>query len=128
MLAGERMELTPEALAIYRKTALRRWKRSTPERLRLQEQAWAEARRAATLLRERFGATRVAVFGSLVHPGCFTRWSDIDLAVWGILPEDVFRAIGAVMDLQGSFDINLVEIQSARPAIRQVIEQEGVDI
>jgi len=122
------MELTPEALTLYRKTALRRWEQSMPERVRLQEQAWAAARRAASLLRERYGVTRVVVFGSLVHPGCFTRWSDIDLAVWDILPEDTFRAIGAVMDLGGPFEINLVDIQTARPAIHQVIEQEGVDI
>lgn len=122
------MELTPEALTLYRKTALRRWKNSMPERARLQEQAWVEARRAASLLREQYGATRVVAFGSLVHPGCFTRWSDIDLAAWSIRPEDTFRAIGAVMDLSSSFEINLVETQSARPAIRQVIEQEGVDI
>ena len=34
--------------------------------------AWALARRAATLLREQFGATRVVLFGSLVYEDGFT--------------------------------------------------------
>lgn len=122
------MELNLEALARYRKEALRRQEQLQPERLRLQEEAWVIARRAADLLREKFGVTRIVVFGSLVHPGCFTRWSDIDLAAWGIAPEDTLRAIGAVMDLETPYEINLVDIQTARPAILKIIEREGIDI
>jgi predicted nucleotidyltransferase len=122
------MELTQESVALYRKTALRRQEQLQTERLSLQEQAWNAARRAAELLKERFGVTRVVVFGSLVHRGCFTRWSDIDLAAWGIASEDTLRAIGYVMDLETPFEINLVDIQTARPSILKIIEQEGVEI
>jgi uncharacterized protein len=122
------MELAPDVLTHYRETALRRWKRSQPERIRLQEEAWVIARSAANLLRERFKSTRVVAFGSLVHPGCFTRWSDIDLAAWGIAPEMIFLAIGAVMDLDSPFEINLVDITTARPAILEAIKQEGIEI
>jgi len=122
------MDLSLEALALYRKTAQRRWELSQHERASLQEKAWVYARRAADLLREQFGVTRVVAFGSLVHPGCFTRWSDIDLAAWGIAPEDTLHAIGAVMDLESPYEINLVDIQTARPVILKVIEQEGVNI
>ena len=122
------MDLTLEALALYRKTAIHRQEQWQSERLGLQEEAWVAARRAADLLREKFGVTRVVVFGSLVHPGCFTRWSDIDLAAWGIALDDTLCAIGAVMDLETPYEINLVDIQTARPAILKVIEQEGVEI
>ena len=122
------MELTLEALARYRKSALRRQEQLQPERLRLQEEAWVVARRAADLLREKFGVTRIVVFGSLVHPGCFTRWSDIDLAAWGIAPDDTLRAIGAVMDLETTYEINLVDVQTARPAILKIIEKEEIEI
>ena len=60
--------------------------------------AWELARQAATLLRERFGATRAVVFGSLVHPELFTEWFDVDLAAWDLRPEDTLRALGAVRD------------------------------
>lgn len=122
------MELTLEDLARYRKAALLRQEQLQPERLRLQEEAWVTARRAADLLREKFNVTRIVVFGSLVHPGCFTRWSDIDLAAWGIAFEDTLRAIGAVMDLDTPYEINLVDIQTARPAILGIIEEEGIEI
>jgi hypothetical protein len=36
----------------------------------------ALARCAAALLKAHFGASRVVVFDSLIHAGCFTRWSD----------------------------------------------------
>jgi hypothetical protein len=64
----------------------------------------------------------------LVHEGCFTLWSDVDIAAWGIAPEDTFRAIGAVMDLGGDIEVNLVDMGACRPSIRAVIEREGVEL
>jgi len=58
------------------------------ERARREKRAWALARQAVALLRKQVGATRVVVFGSLVHKGMFTLWSDVDIAAWGIQPRD----------------------------------------
>ncbi len=80
------------------------------------------------ILKEHFGVTRVVAFGSLIHPGSFTRWSDIDLAAWGISSKDTFKAIGAMMDLDEPFEINLVDINTARASLREVIEREGVEL
>jgi len=121
-------EITPEEMAVYRATARRRWERERQALARRRERAWALARQAASLLKEQFGATRVVVFGSLVHKDCFTLWSDVDIAAWGIAPEDTFRAIGAVMDLGGDIEINLVDMGACRPSIRAVIEREGVEL
>ena len=120
--------VTPEEMAVYRATARRRWEREQEALARRRKRAWALARRAAQLLKEEFGATRVVVFGSLVHEGCFTLWSDVDIAAWGIAPEDTFRAMGAVMDLGGDIEINLVDMGACRPSIRAVIEREGVEL
>ena len=62
---------------------------------RRREEAWGVARAAATVLRARFGATRVVVFGSLTRPAQFTRWSDIDLAAWGIPADHSYQAVAA---------------------------------
>ena len=121
-------EITPEEMAVYRATARRRRERERQELARRRERAWALAQQAARLLKEQFGATRVVVFGSLVHEDCFTLWSDVDIAAWGIAPEDTFRAIGAVMDLGGDIEINLVDMGACRPSIRAVIEREGVEL
>lgn len=121
-------KLTPEKLATYRATAQRRREQERPELVRRQEQAWSAARQAARLLREQFKATRVVVFGSLARKSGFTRWSDVDIAAWGIAPEDTFRAIGAVVDLDTEVVVNLVDVNTCRPPLLSAIEQEGIDL
>ncbi len=90
--------------------------------------AWQLARRAAQLLKQNFGASRVVVFGSLVQPGMFSLYSDLDLAAWGIQPADTFRAIGAVYDLSSEIELNLVDVAVARPSVRRAILAQGVDL
>ncbi|RMF84162.1 MAG: nucleotidyltransferase domain-containing protein [Nitrospinota bacterium] len=120
--------LTPEEVAEYRQAARARWEKEQRELARRREHAWEVAQEAARLLKERFGAVRVVVFGSLVHEGCFTPWSDVDIAAWGIRPQDTFQAIGAVMDLDSEIEMNLVDVAICRPSLLAVIEQEGVDL
>ncbi len=92
------------------------------------ERAWCLARQAAEVLRRDFGATRVVVFGSLLRPGAFGLLSDVDIAVWGIQPQDTFRAMNAVADLDEEIEVNLVDVRTCHASILQVIESEGVDI
>jgi predicted nucleotidyltransferase len=122
------LKVSPEEMAVYRAAARRRQERERQELAQLQERAWQTARRVAKLLKEQFGATRVVVFGSLVHRDCFTRWSDVDIAAWGIRPEDTFRAIGAVMDIDVGPEVNLVDVGACRPSLLAAIEQEGVEL
>lgn len=86
------------------------------------------ARRAAELLRERFGATKVIAFGSLAHRAWFTPWSDIDLAAWGISSDAFYQAVALVTGLSPEFEIDLIELEGCGPALRQVIEREGVEL
>jgi predicted nucleotidyltransferase len=120
--------LTPAKLAVYRATAQRRREQEQPELDRRREKAWAAARQAAWLLKEQFKATRVVVFGSLARESGFTRWSDVDIAAWGIAPEDTFRAIGAMMDLDTEIAVNLVDVNTCRPSLLKVIEQDGIEV
>lgn len=122
------LKTSPEEMAVYRAAARRRQEQEQQELARLQERAWQAARRAAKLLKEQFGAMRVVVFGSLVHRNCFTRWSDVDIAAWGIRPEDTFRAIGAVMDIDAEPKVNLVDVGACRSLLLSTIEQEGVEL
>ncbi|MBI2901298.1 MAG: nucleotidyltransferase domain-containing protein [Planctomycetes bacterium] len=115
-------------MAQYRAAALRREAEERAIAAPRETRAWEVARRAAAMLRARFGAARVVVFGSLVHPGCFTRWSDVDLAAWGIPPGDTFRAIGAAMDIDPEIEVNLVVVDACRSSLRAVIEREGVEV
>lgn len=122
------VDLSPDQLHQYRQTAkqrqLTRAARMKPRR----DKGWELAHKAAKVLREQFHAQRVAVFGSLLHETHFTEWSDVDIAAWGIASEQTFRAIGAVMDLDPSFEINLVDVNTCTPALFRAIEEEGVDL
>ena len=124
------IELTPEELAQYRPEEIvrERRERTAAERRARWQQARAVAEEAAAILRERFGARRVLIFGSGADPEAFTLWSDIDLAVEGVAPERFYAAVAAVMDLSPDFRVDLIDVQSARPSLRAAIEQEGVEL
>jgi len=93
---------------------------------------WGQARklasRAAALLRERFGATRVVAFGSVTRSAWFTPWSDVDLAVWGLPPSRFYRAVAALAGLSAEFEVDLVDGEECRPALREAIAKEGIDL
>lgn len=123
-MAKTALDLTVEELRMYRPArkleehqAIERW-----------EQAWKIARAAARLLQERFGASRVVAFGSLLHREWFTAWSDVDLAAWGIPPQNFYQAVAAVTGISSEFEVDLVAPEDCRPALRQVIKREGIDL
>ena len=122
------LELSPEQIARYRTAAQKRQQQEQPEIDKRREKAWMAARRAAQLLREQFQVTRLVVFGSLARETGFNRWSDVDIAAWGLAPEDTFRAIGAVMDLDTDVPVNLVDVNTARDSLLAEIEQYGIEL
>jgi predicted nucleotidyltransferase len=119
--------LTLEQIAQYRAHAQNRRLQEQPEIEQRRKQAWEAARKAARLLKNKFGATRVVVFGSLARNIGFTLWSDVDIAAWGLAPEDTFRAIGATMDMESEIPVNLVDVNTALPSLLKIIEREGIE-
>jgi predicted nucleotidyltransferase len=122
------IKFTPELIAEYRAAALRGQEERVKQLAPLRERAWVTARRAAEILRDQFHVTRVVVFGSLVRLDCFTAWSDIDIAAWGIAPEDTLRAIAAVSDVDETIMVNLVDVNTCRSTILEMIAQDGIEI
>jgi predicted nucleotidyltransferase len=120
--------LTPEQIAAYQAAARQRWEQEQRDLAAREQRAWAAARRAAQMLKERFGATRVVAFGSLIHPGMFNPWSDVDIAAWGIRSEDTLRAMEAASEVDDAIAVNLVDMNACRASLREVVEREGVDL
>ena len=83
------------------------------------------AREAAEILRNEFGAKKVILFGSLAQRGRFTLWSDIDLTVQGIPPSRFFEAVGAVTGMSTQFKIDLIDMDTCLPSLRNNIEAVG---
>ena len=96
----------------------------------LDTERWRQARelalKVAVLLRERFGADRVVVFGSVAHRTWFTRASDVDMAAWGIPPGRFYRAVAEVTGLSSDFHVDLVDGNRCPTCLRRRIESEGV--
>ena len=120
--------IKPAEMDAYRKAARQRHIAEKAHLHERRQRAWGLARQAARLLEEHFNAKRVVLFGSLAHGDRFNPWSDVDIAAWGLRPEDTWRALGAVMDLDPDIEVNLVDIACCRPALRAVIEREGIDL
>lgn len=122
-MAKTALDLTPNELKLYNPGGKHvHWQ--TQER---QKQAWEVAREAVRLLRDRFGADRIVVFGSLTNPDWFTPWSDIDIAAWGIPIDQFYRAVAVVAGISQDFEVNLVDPDNCRESLRQIIEREGID-
>lgn len=114
--------------ASYRAGARARLERERQELRARELRAWHLAQVAAALLRSRFGARRVAAFGSLIHSGMFTLRSDVDIAAWGLAPEDTFTAIGAVLDLDDEIPVNLADMEACSASLREHVERMAVDL
>jgi uncharacterized protein len=121
------LDLSPEALKKYRPLDAIRRRRAKQgvEISSRRRRAMLAARKAAKLLKSEFGAKEVILFGSLARRAGFTRWSDIDLASRGIPSERYLTAMDTVLHMSPEFKIDLVELETCRPAMRQSIEKEG---
>ena len=78
---------------------------------------------AAKLLRERYQATEVRLFGSLAT-GLFRESSDVDLAVGGLPRARYFAALADLMELFGT-PVDLVRLEEAPSSLRERIRAEG---
>jgi len=121
-------QVTKEEMAVYRATARQREEQERQERLQRTQRALALAQQAAALLKSQFGARQVILFGSLARRGLFHQRSDVDLAVAGIKSQVFWRAWGALDALGHEFEINLVDMETASPALRQEVEREGMEL
>ncbi len=116
-------DLSPQELAEYRRRLDQQFQNRKVDEALLQR-AWQTAHRIAATLYEDFGATQVAVFGSLAEPESFSKWSDIDIAVWGIPNDKYFRASSIASNISGLFKVDLVDFESCKGVFRERIQRQ----
>lgn len=121
-------QLTRKEIEAYRRSFRKAREQESLELHQRRERAWSLARQAGEILKERYEVSRVVVFGSLAGKHMFTMWSDVDLAAWGLRPEDTFRAMGEIYYLDEEIVVNLVDVNTARPSIINTIEKDGIEI
>lgn len=92
------------------------------------DRALTVSREIAGLLKKKYEATRVVLFGSLAHDTWFTPRSDIDICAEGIPVDLFFRAESEVQKSSEEFKIDLVDPQECSPELLRNIDQEGIDL
>jgi predicted nucleotidyltransferase len=124
------LELTPEARERYLKAARRR---SPPPELTPNERAERERlleriRETSAVLKTRFGARRVILFGSLAHGAWFTSDSDVDVAVEGLEGDAYWGAWRLLEEMIGDRTVDLVSLETATASLRRAIQRYGVEL
>jgi len=129
-MAKTALDITGDEWLAYDMGAAVRRRQASVDRLAQErwQQAQQLARDAAQRLREEFDAQRVVLFGSAVEQSSFTRWSDVDLAVWGVPPERFYAAVAAVTSLRTDILVDLVDAEQCSEDLKKTIEQEGVEL
>lgn len=92
---------------------------------RLQKQAASDAKAIIALITGEFQPRRVFQWGSLLRPGAFKPYSDIDIAIEGVTDaERFFALLGAAQDLT-RFPLDIVQLEKIAPEYAEDIRQHG---
>ena len=121
------LELGPEKWKSYveasrRRSRMGKTEHETGERERILNRV----RQVATLLKKRFGAKKVILFGSMAHQAWFVPDSDLDLAVEGVRAEDYWKAWEAAEEMFPDMPVDLIDVESATESLKKAIYRYGV--
>ena len=122
-----KQKMSPDQLSACRKRLEQLWKSRIVDE-GLLYRAWHTVHEVAALLYEQFGATQVAVFGSLTEPMWFTSRSDIDIAVSGLSHDAYDKAYSKIMDFDSEFKIDLINLDISKGIFRERIKHQAIPI
>ena len=120
-------KISATELAACRKRLEHVWKSRTVDD-GLLDRAWHTAYQAATLLYEQFGATQVAVFGSLTEPTWFTKTSDIDIAVSGLSHDAYDKAWTKIINFDSEFKIDIINFDRSKGLFQERVKYQAIPI
>ena len=86
------------------------------------------SREAARILKTKYGASRVVLFGSLARSSMFATTSDIDLYAEGVPGRLFFEAEAEIEEIAKDFRVHLVETKECPPQLLREIEDEGIEL
>jgi len=85
-------------------------------------------REAANMLKTRFGAKRVILFGSMAQPLFFRLDSDVDIAIEGITVDDYWEAWREVEKIIEDKSIDFIDVADAKDSVKKAIQRYGVEL
>ncbi|WP_083993521.1 nucleotidyltransferase family protein [Picosynechococcus sp. PCC 8807] len=116
-----------ERLYFYYQSALKKSQKKIEINKNHQKNSLYLAKQAAIILKEKFNASKVALFGSILDLETF-KWSDIDIAAWGLEPSETLLAMDTVQSLSDEIEINLVDINTVKSEVYQSILKNHQEI
>lgn len=120
-------DLTLKEIMEYRKHFEQHWQNRKVD-AELLQRAWYTAHKIAAMLYEGFGATQVAVFGSLAQQNLFSERSDIDIVVWGLSSDKYLSAVSETIGFSQEFKIDLVKYEDCKGLFLERIEKQAIPI
>ena len=104
-----------------------------PQELTLEEQQerdrlLAEIRELAKILKNRFGARRIVLFGSLARISRVTAASDVDLGVEGLKTKEYWQAWKLAEEHIGDRRVDIVDIETATESLKRAIDRYGIEL
>ena len=119
--------MSPSELAKCRENLKRQWENRQVDEELLQR-AWQTAHRVATVLYQDYGASKVAVFGSLAERELFSKNSDIDIIVWGISYNKCLDVLWNTEGISSEFKIDLIDFETSNRLFRERILNQAIQI
>lgn len=121
--------ISKEELQAIRETWERRQASKASYNAQRKVQARRYAREAAALLKDKYGVSKVILFGSLARDDVFDAHSDIDLFLEGWSDESKYwHMLADVKGVVGSFPVNIVTERDVQPSLMEAIRREGKEL
>ncbi|NMF85623.1 nucleotidyltransferase domain-containing protein [Nodosilinea sp. P-1105] len=114
------MAVDPKYVAYWRQARAAQQRAQTQAKV----QAWEEVHRIAAMLRDRYGATHIVVFGSLLKDR-FQPESDLDIAADNIPKAQYFEAVAAANQYSQRW-VDLKPLEDLAPYFRQRVFETGI--
>jgi predicted nucleotidyltransferase len=98
------------------------------EKEKRRQDALTKAKEAAKILKDKYKAEKVVLFGSVLDQDRFYLRSDVDLAVFGLKDELFYKAYAEVMNILSGFEVDLLDYKECRESFKKEIKERGVEL
>lgn len=91
----------------------------------LRKSAARDARKIVNYIVREHHPVRIYQWGSVLHEGAFKEYSDIDIAMEGVLKAEAFFDILKMAEQLTAFPIDLVQLEKIEPEYAESIREQG---
>ena len=88
-------------------------------------QAWQDFETIVSYLIKQYRPSKIIQWGSLLDRNLFSEFSDIDIAIEGIISAEImFQIYGDILKLS-DFSVDIVQLEKIAPEFAEIIKEKG---